>query len=355
LTPNGPGDILQIDLVGKLPTGRSRTGAQYTFLLTCLDSYTRYLTLIALKDKSAICVAEALFDVFCKQGCYNYVLSDCGLEFNNDVLNNLCRLMGVEKLRTSIYHPAGNGRCEKSHTQINKIVAKLVQDRHKDWPLYVRAVEFAYNISRHETTGYSPFFLQHGREAKTAVDVVLPVPADAAPQDSNEFADSLTERLRKAFEVVRETTGRQVERMKRNYDSRVHSQSFSEGDYVYYWIPRAKLGRYRKWCSFYQGPARVQKRLNAMNYIVQRTPRSKPLLLHVDKLKLYTGPEPAAWAPIAAHAVAPTDPPPPAAVVASSELPPGTGNDRHELPVPPEEHSDSKPKRIIRRPARFTD
>lgn len=335
LTPNGPGDILQIDLVGKLPTGRSRTGAQYTFLLTCIDSYTRYLTLIPLKDKSAICVAEALVDVFCRHSCYNFILSDCGLEFNNEVLNTLCRLLGVEKLRTSIYHPAGNGRCEKSHTQINKIVAKLVQDRHKDWPLYVRAVEFAYNISRHESTGYSPFFLQFGREAKTAVDVVLPVPADVAPPDVNEFADHLAGKMRHAFQIVNEVTGRQTQRMKRNYDSRVHSQSFEVGDYVYFWIPRSKLGRYRKWCSYYQGPGRVQKRLSAVNYIVQRTPRSKPMILHVDKLKLYTGPEPAAWV--------------------SGTAQPAETESANGVVEPLISSEESRPKRVIRRPARLND
>jgi len=41
LKPNGPMDILCVDLVGRLPVGRDVTGARYSYLLTCIDAYTR--------------------------------------------------------------------------------------------------------------------------------------------------------------------------------------------------------------------------------------------------------------------------------------------------------------------------
>ena len=36
---------------------------------------------------------------------------------------------------------------------------------HKNWDKYIPYMKFAYNTSRQEYTGKTPFFLLHGREA----------------------------------------------------------------------------------------------------------------------------------------------------------------------------------------------
>ncbi|KAI8488904.1 hypothetical protein Bbelb_334220 [Branchiostoma belcheri] len=41
----------------------------------------------------------------------------------------------------------------------------------RDWDVHLPAVRFAYNTSCHATTGFSPFFLMHGREARLPLHV----------------------------------------------------------------------------------------------------------------------------------------------------------------------------------------
>ena len=109
---NGPADRYSIDLVGPYP--RTKRGKKY--ILTVLDAYTRHLTTIALSEKSAPAVARALVhEVFMKIGYPRSLLSDLGTEFQNQVLDGICRVMGAQKLKTTVHRPSANGRCERSH------------------------------------------------------------------------------------------------------------------------------------------------------------------------------------------------------------------------------------------------
>lgn len=62
--------------------------------------------------------------------------------------------------------------------------------------------------------------------------------------------------------------------------------SFSEGQSVYYFNPRRYCGRADKWSRKYTGPFRIIKVLTPVNLLLQKNPRSKPFVTHVDKVKL---------------------------------------------------------------------
>ncbi|GFW12306.1 transposon Ty3-I Gag-Pol polyprotein [Trichonephila clavipes] len=44
----------------------------------------------------------------------------------------------------------------------------------KNWDEILPFVTFAYNTTKQETTGFTPFYLLHGREAETTLDTMLP-------------------------------------------------------------------------------------------------------------------------------------------------------------------------------------
>jgi hypothetical protein len=82
--------------------------------------------------------------------------------------------------------------------------------------------------------------------------------------------------------------------MKTRYDAKVHSFQLEPGDYVLYYCPRRKRGRYQKWrrlCSI----CRVESRFNDILYSIRTTPRAKPILAHIDRLRRYEGEIPDVW------------------------------------------------------------
>jgi hypothetical protein len=135
----------------------------------------------------------------------------------------------------------------------------------------------------------------HGREAICPLDLLVGTSVLNVPRDLNQYAGDLVTRLKEAFQEVARHSKVKVERMKRDYDANVHTTSYKPLELVYYYYPRRYQGRSSKWSRMYIGPFRVEKVLNDVNYVIRKSPRSKPIIVHVDKLQRYYGPMPACW------------------------------------------------------------
>jgi len=79
-----------------------------------------------------------------------------------------------------------------------------------------------------------------------------------------------------------------AERMKKRYDLRVRPQQFRRGQWVLYYNPRKFQGRQQKWQRKFS-PHLIIRELPPVNYMIQKSKRSCPFIVHVDKLKLYEG------------------------------------------------------------------
>jgi hypothetical protein len=64
------------------------------------------------------------------------------------------------------YHPQTEGQKEKKN-QFGPL-----------WSRYLLWVEFDYIMTPHSATGYTPYMLMHGREARSPLHDLIPIPAD---------------------------------------------------------------------------------------------------------------------------------------------------------------------------------
>ena len=126
-------------------------------------------------------------------------LTDNGKEFENELCRELCRLMGIEKQRTTFYTPQCNGCVERWHATMNSLLAKTVQTHQRDWPQRLPYAVAAYNSTVHNSTGFSPNFLMFGRELAAPVDIVLGNPS-VGPLSVNDDANHLVGLLRDAHD-----------------------------------------------------------------------------------------------------------------------------------------------------------
>ena len=53
------------------------------------------------------------------------------------------------------------------------MLGTLEDHQKQDWKSYVAPLVHAYNATRHDSTGFSPFFLMFGRHPRLAIDAYL--------------------------------------------------------------------------------------------------------------------------------------------------------------------------------------
>ena len=102
------------------------------------------------------------------------MMSDQGREFCNDILKEMCYYLNIKKIRTTPYHPQSNGAVERVHQVLHRMIGKLDNKRRKKWPDHLGTITHAYNSTKSQVTGYSPYFLMMGRRAHLPVDLLFP-------------------------------------------------------------------------------------------------------------------------------------------------------------------------------------
>lgn len=108
-SPSERFEHVHIDLVGSLPSSDG-----YTYVLTCIDRFTRWPEAIPLSDIKAETVAKAFYlNWISRFGCPIRLTSDQGRQFESDLFMELNKLLGTQKLRTTAFHPQANGMIER--------------------------------------------------------------------------------------------------------------------------------------------------------------------------------------------------------------------------------------------------
>ena len=116
------------------------------------------------------------------------------------------------------------------------------------------------------------------------LDAVVSTPAPNPATNADEFALQSFERLQEAIAFVREYSGKNIEHMKKRYDSSVKPQNYEIGERVLVYNPEKRRGKFAKWKVRWVGPYVVQNKLNSTNYVVKKG-RSKSIVNHIDRLR----------------------------------------------------------------------
>ena len=59
------------------------------------------------------------------------------MNFESTVIRELCNMAGIKKSRTTPYHPAGNGQCERFNSTLLGMLGTLNDEQKVNWKNYV--------------------------------------------------------------------------------------------------------------------------------------------------------------------------------------------------------------------------
>ncbi len=140
-------------------------------VLVVTDHFTRYAQAFTCKDQKALTVAKTLCDkFFIYYGLPSRIHSDQGRDFESGLIKELLRMLGIRKSRTSPY-PQGDPQPERFIRTLLSMLGTLNPAEKGRWSQHINSLVHSYNCTKNEATGYSPYYLLFGREARLPVDV----------------------------------------------------------------------------------------------------------------------------------------------------------------------------------------
>ena len=278
-----PMERVALDIMGPLP--RSDRGNRYLLVLS--DYFTKWVEAYSIPNQEATTIARKVVEEFiCRFGVPLAIHTDQGRQFESALFREMCHLLDIDKTRTTAFHPQSGGLVERMNRTLENMLSMFVSEHQRDWDHYIQFLLLAYRSTTQESTNASPNLLMLGREVFLPVDVIFGRPP-GQELEAEEYIQDLQHRLEVAHEYVRAKLQKASQRQKRYYDRKAHGKLFEAGDVVWLFEAGRKPGICPKLQINWKGPYTVLQQINNLLYRIQRSPRSKPKIVHFDRLKEY--------------------------------------------------------------------
>ncbi|XP_038060519.1 uncharacterized protein LOC119731418 [Patiria miniata] len=236
-----PMERLAIDLTGRFP--RTRTG-NYS-IMSVADYFTKWVEAFPIPDQTAQTVAKVLVEqVITRFGAPLEIHTDQGREFEAELFQGTCKLLGVQKTRTTPFYPQSDGMVERFNRTVKTMLSLFVHENQDDWDEHLPYVMMAYRSSQHDSTKFTPNML------------MLRSAASVGPGES---------------------------------------ASYKPGQPVWMYTPSKKVGRTPKLQCWWDGPFVVTQKIDDVTFRVQESPLAKAKVVHSNRLKPYLGDAEVDW------------------------------------------------------------
>ena len=287
ITAEYPFQKLSWDIMGPLPT--SSKGHRYILVVT--DLFTKWVEAFPLRSTESTVLATVLVnEIVCRYGVPTVIHSDQGANLTSSVIHHLCLLLGMERTRTTAYHPQGNGQVERFNRTLEAMLAKVVQANQRDWDAHLPKVLFAYRTAIHESTHFTPYHLTFGRSPVLPVDVMLGRHPSVLVEEGEvvklpQFVEETHRYFNEAYATARGNLKQAHQQNKLAVDKKEHGETFRVGDQVWLYTPAVKEGRSKKLATQWRGPYTVVDKTSSVNYRIQLIGTAHQTVVHRNRLK----------------------------------------------------------------------
>jgi hypothetical protein len=296
------------DLITGLPKSKAGNDAIYVFVC----KLSRQVHYVACHTAiSAPKLARLFFNhVIRLHGVPINIISDRDPRFTASFWQTLIAIMGSKLLMSTSFHPQTDGQTENSNKQLEQILRSVVNFQQDDWDEHLAAAEMANNNSKNATTGYTPYYLNMGREAIMPMDTAI-----GQPSSPNTTAVDTAEKWKAALLHAKRNIERTQQSQSKYANQHRRNTTFKVGDKVMLSQRNIQLlgdaHRTRKFSTRFLGPYTVKRVINSNAYELD-LPSSFRIhpVINISQLKLYhdgakqfphRSPAPSRPPPVTAH------------------------------------------------------
>ena len=129
-----PFDKVAIDLFMECKT--SNSGNKH--ILTIIDHLTGWLEAFPILDKSADTIVSTFINQYLPvHMCCRYILSDNGTKFKNNLMDQVLKQLGIERIFSAPYHLQSNGKLEVFHKYLKPTLKKVCEKEPSNWDKFL--------------------------------------------------------------------------------------------------------------------------------------------------------------------------------------------------------------------------
>lgn len=282
-TASEPNEKVAFDVIGpfKYPDGRKLYG------LTIQDEFSKFILFCGIRNCTAEVIAKAFVEKWILYyGIPKFLLSDNGSNLCGEIMTNVAAYFNIKKITTSIAHPQSNASVERAHARLAEFVraTETEIEESTSWEDKLKMASYCYNSTVHATTGYTPYFLMFGRQARPISGLTRDV---GLVPDSYlvKFDSNLKAVWRKARENIIKSKEVAMVRENKKVQRRVMDE-FKVGDKVLVKVEVFK-GRVNRTEPVWTGPF-VIAQVNRDSVLIKK--RNRQSLINKSRCKLYLEP-----------------------------------------------------------------
>ncbi|KAG8184543.1 hypothetical protein JTE90_012632 [Oedothorax gibbosus] len=241
---------INVDACGPLPVTPS--GKRYLLTAMCLSS--KYPDAVPVEDITYVTVVDALLQIFSRMGFPKVLQLDQGSSFTSALSTTFLEKFGIKVVHSSVYHPQ---------------------------------TLFALRTVTHESTGFTPAELVHGKNLRTPLTLLYEKWLDVEETEGEpvtEYVFYLINRIKRCQELAISKMEEWQQKNKTWYDKKAVKREFRIGDLVLIFA----TFKSNKLSPHWTGPGTILRKLSETNYVVQLPgEKATSKVYHVNMLKPY--------------------------------------------------------------------
>ena len=213
-----PGERVHLDNLGTFTMNEA--GDKY--ILMIVDQFTRWLELHAGPEQTADITANTFFEQWItRYGASLQGHTDQGRNCDSQLFTGLCKLMQIEKTRTTSFRSCSDGQEERQNQMVLSFIRFYLTDKISRWGENLATLGMCLRATVNRSTGFTPNMLLLGRDIYMSEENFFGLRnVNYMGQPRANHLKELIDKINTAYITARNNLCVTQNRQKRDYDAR---------------------------------------------------------------------------------------------------------------------------------------